>query len=105
MGRTRSDGEEATRVMPRSWIYHENSVVSSEAFKQMHDMIRFLFSKDDPSSNVGNEWEGEGTEVLGGGGIWGGDYVCHPSQLILTYGKERFCLHSVSGFSPPVPER
>lgn len=61
--------------MPRSWICPGNSVVSSEAFKQMNDIIRFLFSKDDPSSNVGNEWEEEGTEVLRGSGIRRRDYV------------------------------
>lgn len=81
--------------MPRSWIYPENNVVSSEAFKQMNDMIRFLFSKDDPRSSVGNESEGEGTEVLGGSGIWGRDYVSRPSHLILNYGKEILGLYSV----------
>lgn len=99
-----SDGEEATWVMPRSWVYPENNVVSSEAFKQMNDMSRFLFSKDDPSSSVGNESEGEGAEVLGGSGIWGRDYVCRPSHLILNYGKEILCLYSVSGLSPLIPE-
>lgn len=52
--------------------------MSSEAFKHMNDLMRFLFSEDDLSSNVGNEWEGEGSEVLGDSGSWRRDYVCHP---------------------------
>lgn len=107
MGRNQNSGpshrKRSRHVMPRSWIYPGKSVMSSKASKQMNDLIRFLFSEDDPGSNVGNEWEGEGTEVLGGSGRWGRDYVCHPSHPIWTYGKEIFL--SLSHGFLPVPER
>lgn len=59
--------------------YPRSNVVSSKAFKQMNNVMRFLFSKDTPSGRVGNEWEGEETEVPGECGICGTDDFCPPS--------------------------
>lgn len=63
-------------------LYPGSNIVSSEAFKQMNNIVKFLFSKDTPCNCVENEWEGEETEVLGGSGIWGMDYFCPASHPI-----------------------
>lgn len=68
-------------------------------------MIRLPFSKDNPSSCVGNEWEGEeGTGSWQAVGL-GERILFLPSFPPSFHRRWRdfFSLHSLSGLSPPAP--